>query len=654
MLTHSFEVEGVEKKGRDVVFSIDILPNRIADASGHRGVAGELSAILQKPCKVPKRSFKETAELTTAAVHVDVRDKQGCPRYVARVMKDIHVGPAPAWLRERLAVCGINSINNVVDIANYAMLDMVQPLHIFDADKIIGGITVRRAQKGEQFVALDGETYTLDARDLVIADDEGPLALAGIKGGKRAQVSVDTKNIIIESANFDPESIERTAKRVNLLTDAAVRFRVGIDSNLTVLAINEAVALIQEVAGGMVLRGMVDTGKNTLARTISIRKDKANSVLGIDLSEKEMTSIFKRLGFSLTKQKEYMKVRVPSVRVDLKVEEDLIEELARMYGLLHIKPVSPRITFAEVGDTQREKFRERVRERIAAVGYSEVYSYAFEGEREISLYAAEAHVLSLLNPLRPDMKYLRPNLTGSLLSALAKNQQQDEVRAFEVGNVFLRAAKSIRDTTDLEEERIALGFFTKDSNESVYFELKGVISSLFESFGIDDMYFDNVDPGSSNLFHPFRSAQIKTDTQTIGILGEIHPRVRDMFGIRGAGGVAELSFAKLYDAASAELRYKEVSKYPSVMRDIALLVPLDTRVTEVEDVIENTGGELLADTDIIDIYEGAELPDGKKNFAFRLVFQAPDRTLTDEEVNTIVEKITKTLEAESPEWEVRK
>ncbi len=652
LLMHSFEVEGVEKKGRDTVFSIDILPNRIADASGHRGVAGELSAILQKPCKIPKRSFKEISEPVAGLIRVDVKDKQGCPRYAARMMRDIHVGPAPAWLKERLLACGINSINSVVDIANYVMLDMVQPLHVFDADKIAGSIIVRRAKESEQFITLDGETYTLDAHDLVIADNEGILALAGIKGGKRAEIDENTKNIIIESANFDPESIELTAKRVNLLTDAAVRFRVGIDPNLTVRAGNEAVSLIQEIAGGKILRGAVDTGKNIPERIIGVRAQKANSVLGIILTEKEMISIFKRLGFGVTKQKKYMKVRVPSVRVDLRVEEDLIEELARMYGLANIKPISPHITFGEAGDTLREKFRERARDRIAALGYSEIYSYAFAGEREKELAKGQGEVLALLNPLRPDMKYLRPHLTGSLLSAFEKNRQQDGMRVFEMGNIFLRSANSIRDTAELEEEHIALGFLTKDLRISPFFELKGIVSALFESFGIDDMYFDVADAGLSRLFHPFRYAHIKTDGKTIGILGELHPRVRDTFGIRGAGGVVELSFTKLFEAASAEIRYKEVSKYPSVMRDIALLVPLDTRVAEVEDIIENTGGPLLADTDLIDLYEGAELPDGKKNFAFRLVFQAPDRTLKDKEVNVIVEKITKTLET-NLEWEVR-
>ncbi len=654
LLTHSFEVEGIEKKGRDIVFSIDVLPNRIADASGHRGVAGELSALLQKPRKVPKRSFKEAREPIAGAVRINVRDKKGCSRYTARMIKDIHVAEAPAWLRERLAACGINSVNNIVDAANYVMLDMVQPLHVFDADKIIGGITVRRAKQDEQFTSLDGEMHMLDTRDLVIADDDGVLALAGIKGGKRAEVHEKTANIIIESANFDPEAIELTAKKVHLLTDAAIRFRVGIDPNLTVPAIHEAASLIQEIMGGTLLRGVVDTGKNVPDRSIVTRRENVNNILGVLLSEKEIVSIFKRLGFGVTKQKEFIKVRIPSVRVDVRAEEDLIEEIARIYGLSRITPVPPRIMFAEAGDTQREKFRYRVRERVAAVGYSELYSYAFAGEREAGLGKGHGDMLELLNPLRPEMKYLRFHLAGSLLSAFVKNQQQDEVRVFEMGDVFFHAAKDIHDTTELEEERVAFGFFAKDAHKSPYFELKGVISSLFESLGIDDMYFGDADHGSSPLFHPFRSAQINTNNKSIGIVGEIHPRVRDMLGIRGAAGVAEFSFVKLYEAALGELRYKELSKYPSVMRDIALLVPLDTRMVEVLDVIENTGGELLIDTDLVDMYAGPELPDGKKNFAFRLVFQAPDRTLTDEEVNAIVQKITKALEEMNLEWETRR
>lgn len=653
LLTHSFEVEGIEKKGGDSVLSIDVLPNRIADASGHRGVAGEIGAIVKKSLKLPKRLLKETNESTAKAVQINVTDKKGCPRYVARVLQGVTVSSSPAWLSGRLGICGVNSINVIVDVANYVMLDMVQPLHAFDADKIKGALCVRRASKNEAFVALDGAAYTLGPEDLVIADEEGPLAIAGIKGGKRAGVEIETKNIILEAANFDPESIERTAKRIGLLTDAAVRFRIGIDPNLTVRAINEAAALIQQLAGGTVLRGVADTGKNIPDKTILLRLAKTRSVLGFDISEREILDICKRLGFVAVKQGENLKVKVPSVRVDLVVEEDLIEELARMHGLGHLNSVPPTIVFTDANDNAKEKFRRRVGERIAALGYSEIYSYVFTGEQERDFSPRKGSLLKLRNPLQSDTAYLRTDLAHSLLSALAKNQQFEEARVFEIGAVFCRTSAKIQDTTELEEERIALGFFAKQKKESPFFELKGALFSLLESFGIDDFYFGDVSL-EHKLFHPFRSAEIKTDRAILGMIGEIHPRAREAFGIKSPAAIAELSFVKLYEAASSELQYKEVSKYPSITRDIALLVPLDTRVADVEDVIENTGGTLLADTDLIDIYEGTELPDGKKNFAFRLVFQAPDRTLTDGEVNAIVDRIIKTLEAENLEWEVRK
>ncbi len=659
LTVHSFEVEGFEKKGADTVFSIDVLPNRIADASGHRGVAGELGAILKKPLKIPNRRPKETARADKKLIRIDVRDKQGCPRYTVRVVTNVRVGDTPQWMQDRLAVCGINSINNIVDTANYVMLDMVQPLHAFDADKIVGGITVRRAKTRENIVTLDGAAYALNEDDLVIADDAGVLAIAGIKGGKRAEVTRDTKNIILESANFTPELIERTAKKINLLTDAAVRFRVGIDSNLTVQAINEAAALIQQIAGGLVVKGILDTGKDKPERTIAFRKEKADSVVGVEIPEKEIITIFKRLGLVATKQKGILKVRTPSIRVDLQTEEDLIEELTRMYGLMNLKPVPPRIAFASAGDSQREKFHMRVEERLTGFGYSEVYSYAFAGDAEIGLLSKKNEILSLLNPLRPEMKYLRPNLTGSLLSALSKNQQLSDVRVFEIGMVFHRPAKLFQDTSELEDEHIALGFFTKEKNESPFFELKGAVMTLAESLGITDVYANDAMNGEEayvrihEFFYPFRFAEIRTDTHILGIVGEVHPRVRELFSIKGFVGIAELSFAGLLSAASENVRYKEISKFPSIIRDIALLVPLDTRVAEAEDIIENTGGELLIDTDLIDLYEGAELPDSKKNFAFRLVFQSHDRTLTDEEVNAVVERIIKTLET-NLEWEVRK
>lgn len=659
LLMHAFEVEGTEKRRSDTILSIDILPNRIADASGHLGMARELAALLKSPLKLPKFEVKESKELASKLVKVEVRDKDACPRYVARYLPNIKVAPSPAWLKERLEACGINPINNVVDITNYIMLYFGQPLHAFDAGKVEGGIVVRPAKAGERFVSLDGNEYELTKNDLLIADQKGPLALAGIKGGKRAEVTVAAKEIILESANFSPEGIERTAKRVNLLTDAAIRFRVGIDPNLTIEAIDAAASLIGALAGGDILKGRVDSGKNVIARPVKLRLKKARSVLGFPISEKEVLDILRRLGATVAKTGSEYKVTMPTARVDIQVEEDLIEELARVYGLYRITPIAPLMAFSESGEVEKDNFRERLSERLAGLGYSEVMSYAFVGPKELALREDAAHALKLINPLRPELSSLRPALALLALQALSLNLKRfDEARIFEIGAAFSKPAKHIRDSAELEEERLMLAFASKKKNAEPYYELKGAVSSIAESFGIRGAYFDdNLIPDFKKyyreLYHPFRSAQIKYDGRILGIIGELHPAVRDEAGIKGNAGVVELSFEALFQAVSAERDFEELSKYPAVFRDLAILVPPRTRVEHALDIIENTGGELLFDTDLFDIYQGRELPQGRKSFAFSLTFQSRERTLAENEVDEIMIHIVKALEA-NPEWEVRK
>ncbi|MEK7084955.1 MAG: phenylalanine--tRNA ligase subunit beta, partial [Patescibacteria group bacterium] len=592
LLMHAFEVEGMEKKGSDTIFSIDVLPNRIADASGHLGMARELAALLKKSLKLPKFEVKESKELVSRFLKVEVRDKEACPRYVARYAHNIKVAPSPAWLKERLEACGINSLNNIVDITNYVMLYFGQPLHAFDADKVESGIVVRCAKAGEKFVSLDGDEHTLTKEDLLIADTEGPLALAGIKGGKRAEVTRETKKIILESANFSPEGIERTAKRANLLTDAAIRFRVGIDTNLTVEAVDMAASLIQTIAGGEVLKGRVDTGKNVPARPVKLRLTKAQSVLGFAISEKEIFDILERLGAKIAKTGSEYKVTMPTARVDIKVEEDLIEVLARVYGLYRITPKAPLVTFSESGEMEKDNFRERLSERLAGLGYSEIMSYAFLGSKELDLLEDASSVLRLVNPLRPELSSLRPALSLSALSALALNlKHADEVRFFEIGAAFRKPAKTIHDSAELEDERILLAFASKKQNTEPYYELKGALSAIMESFGIRGMYFDDAPEGRADfkkyyreLYHPFRSAQIKYDGHIVGIIGELHPAVREGAGIKGNAGVVELSFDAFFKAASRERDFEEISKYPAASRALAILVPLHTRAEQVLDI----------------------------------------------------------------------
>lgn len=671
-LLHAFEVEGMEEKparntsrseaggGSDTIFSIDVLPNRIADASGHLGMARELSALLKRPPKLPKFEVKEGKELASKLVKVEVRDKDACPRYVARYASDVKVAPFPVRLKERLEACGINAINNVVDITNYVMLYFGQPLHAFDADKVEGSIVVRPAKAGEKFVSPDGEEYELTKDDLLIADRAGPLALAGIKGGRRAEVTGKTTKIILESANFAPENVERTAKRLNLLTDAALRFRVGIDPNLTIEAIDMAASLIRTLAGGEIARGRVDTGKNVAARPVKLRLSRAQSVLGFPISEKEVLDILGRLGANIAKTESEYKITMPTQRVDIQVEEDLIEELARVYGLYRLPPKAPLVTFSDSGETEKDNFRERTGERLAGLGYSEMASYVFLGPKELEHLEQTANVLKLINPLRPEFSSLRPALALSALPALSLNlKHADEVRFFEIGAAFRKSSKKIRDSAELEDERLLLAFASKKKDAEPYYELKGALSSIMESFGIRGAYFDDVPQDVADfkkyyheLYHPFRSAQIKYDGQILGIIGELHPAVREEAGVKGNAGIVELSFAVLYKAAFARRDFEEISKYPVVFRDLAILVPLHTRAEQVLDIIENTGGGLLFDTDLFDIYQGRELPQGRKSFAFGLTFQSREKTLSEKEVDEAVKRITRALE-ENVEWEVR-
>ena len=649
---HAFEVENVGRVGKDYVLDVKILPNRIADASGHWGLARDIAAITGTGAMAKTKTVKEGKRSLGDVIKVEVKTPL-CRRYALRGMMGVRVKESPGWMRERLIACGLRPINNIVDATNYVMLETGQPLHAFDADKIGGKkIIVRMARKGEKIAALDDKTYELDESMMVIADAEHAMALAGIKGGEDAGISRDTKHVVIEAATFDGSAIRMTSQKLMLRTDASMRFSVGLDPNLVSEALERAALLMQEVAGGEVLRGRVDVyPKRVSERKIFLRPTYVNSVLGTALRDAEMTAILKRLGFGASKQKNILAVTVPTRRVDVTMEEDLIEEIGRIYGLEHIKSQHPLGELVPPAENASLAMQERMRDMFQGAGFQEVYNYSFVGEKDIAAVGDNTdEYLQLENPTRPEFTYMRASLGAGLLKNAAENiKHEDAVRLFEIGHVFRRQGLAC------EEHAHAGGIMAETSiqkERALFFELKGALSSFFEAMGMD-AWFDDVPAPGKNVLHPHRSALIKIGEEKIGVMGEVHPRVLAAYGMSGVAALFELDADMLGHIRQKEMEFRPISRFPSVMRDIALLVPLDTRMVEVEDVIENTGGELLVDTDLVDMYAGPELPDDKKNFAFRLVFQAKDRTLTDEEVNAIMEKITKTLEAESPEWEVR-
>jgi len=647
---HSFEVEEVKKTGKDFVLNIDILPNRAADCFSHWGIAREISAILNVKSQIPEVKITENKRIKAKNfIAIENKNRNACQRYTARVMTNVKVSSSPQWLKERLKVCGLQSINNIVDIANYVMLETGQPLHVFDREKLEGNkIIVRFAKTGEKFVSLDDEKYDLDGDILVIADAKKPVAIAGIKGGKGPGITSKTKNIVIESANFDSQLIRKGSRKTGLRTDASLRFEHGIDPNLTETAINRVVYLIQKISNGEIAAGLVDVyPKKVFPKTIKLNLDYLRSLLGIEIKEKEVKDILKRLGFQVFGSKN-LTVKVPTRRMDVSIPEDLIEEVGRIVGFYKITSVFPISSLVPPKRNLDIFWEDMTKNILKEGGFTEVYNYSFFGDGEAKLFGYnKKELIELENPVNEEQKYLRASLIPNLLKDVEKNFRQfKEIKIFELGKTF-------RKTKTLEEKRMLTGLVSGDS----FYELKGAVDLLLNKLGISDIFYDQYqatpEESKYSVWYPQKSAEIKVGGEEIGFLGEISSKVVENFKIKGKVVLFDIDFEKLQKLCSEETIYQPVSRYPAAVRDLAVLVPHQTRVEEVLNKIETVGGKLVSDIDLFDIYEGEEIPGGKKNLAFHIIFQAEDRTLFSKEIEELQNKIIKALE-ENPEWEVRK
>ena len=650
---HFAEVEEVKKEGKDFTLDIDIRPNRASDCFSHLGIAKEIAALTNLTFGVPTSEIKEDKNLRSKDfVSVEVKDKNACPRYTARVVADVKVGLSPKWMRDRLEVCGLRPINNIVDIANYVMLETGQPLHAFDGEKLEGQkIIVRFAKEREKIVTLDEEKYDLNENILVIADERSPVAIAGIKGGKLPEIDNKTKIVVLESANFDSKIIRKGSRILNLKTDASLRFEHGIDQNLTEFAINLAAYLIQEIAhpqGGYpkVAQGLVDVyPKKILPKRIKLDLNYVKSLLGVEIPEKEIKSILGRLGFKLKAQSaKLLEVEIPTRRLDISIPEDLIEEIGRIYGYEKIPKISPMASLVPPEKNLDIFWEDLTKNILKEAGFTEVYNYSFINEKDGELFGNK-NLIEVENPISEEQKYLRPSLIPNLLKNVQKNQKNfREIRIFELGKIF-QAPRF--------EKRMLTGVITGEA----FYQLKGVIDLLLNKLGISNVWYDEFEatPEASriSIWYPKKCAEIKVDHEEIGFLGEISPQILEELKIEGKATVFDIDFEKLLKFCSEETIYRPISRYPAAVRDIAVLVPLEIRVEEVLNKIETAGGILVKDVDLFDIYEGEELPEGKKNLAFHIIYQAEDRTLFSKEIDEIQNKIIKALE-EEPEWQVRK
>ena len=637
--------DAIKALGRDdVVFEYEITSNRV-DCYSVVGIAREAAATFGKKFCPPVVTETGNDEDVNDYVKVTVENTELCPRYCARVVKNIKIGPSPEWMQRRLASVGIRPINNLVDITNYVMEEYGQPMHAYDLDTIVDRhIVVKNAQDGEKIITWDGQEREMDKDVLMICDGEKAIGIAGIMGGENSMITDDVKTMLFEAACFDGVNIRKSSKRVGLRTDASGKFEKGLDPNNAKAAIDRACQLIEEMGAGEVVGGTVDMySKVKEPVRVPFDADKINAMLGTDLSEEQMLAYFEKI--DLGYDPETKEVIAPTFRHDLFRIADLAEEVARFYGYDNIPTTLPSGE-ATAGKLSFKLRIEQIARDIAEFcGFSEGMSYSFESPKVFDklLIPADSELrrtVDIMNPLGEDYSVMRTVSLNGMLTSLATNynRRNKNVRLYELGNIYLPKQLPL---TELPEERMqfTLGMY----GDGDFFTMKGVVEEFFEKIGMKQR--ETYDPNAGKPYlHPGRQANIIYDGKVVGYLGEVHPEVADTYGIGERAYVAVIDMPEILEYATFDRKYEGIAKYPAVSRDISMVVPKEILVGQIEDVIAAKGGKYLESFALFDLYEGAQIKDGYKSVAYTIVFRAKDRTLEEADVSAAMEKILKALE----------
>ncbi|MDD3614521.1 MAG: phenylalanine--tRNA ligase subunit beta [Candidatus Pacebacteria bacterium] len=643
----SFEVEKIEKVNSDIVMDINLPPNRFSDSSGHLGLAKEISAILDIPLKTPTFHLNENGKLKASNfLQIKVQNKNDCLRYSSRVIFDVKVKESPDWLKKRLESCGLQPINNIVDATNYVMLLTGQPLHAFDYDKLMGKkiktLIIRRGLSKEKIITLDNKEVELNENILVIADLKNPLAIAGIKGGKMAEIDSNTKRIVLESANFDHALIRRASQITKIVTDASLRFERTLSPSLTIDALNYVAALIQKLADGKILKGIIDVFPTKISKKVlGFNFEQFYQFAGFSIDKKFIEKAFKRLGFKIVKQTaKDLFLEIPPQRIDIERFEDLTEEVLRLYDYNKAPAAAPRTLILPAPANEDIIFRNKIKNILIGLGVDEIYTYSFVSKKDLENFKiAEKNAISLENPISSDYTHLQPTLLINLTKATSSNLRfYDEVRIFEISKTFQKAP--IR---PYEEWRLAIALADKTQpDDLLFFELKGIIEQLTEGLNCAEVKFIDIDV---NWLTKNRAAKIIINEEEIGYIGQLNPRLSHLYNNEFPMEVAELDVEKLYRLSKEEYEFTPLPKYPAVIRDISILVNRNIKMSDILNIIHQSEPDILFDVDLFDIYEGENLPKNKKSLSFHLIFQAEDHTLTNEEVGKSMEKIISNLKA---------
>ncbi len=632
---------------KDTVIEFEITPNR-PDCLSMIGMARETAASFERALTLPSGKINTQVDRVNDYASVSIEAPDLCPRYVAKVVKEIKIENSPVWLQMRLMNAGMRPINNIVDITNYVMLEYGQPIHAFDLDTVKDHkIIVKRAENGEKFTTLDDKERELTNEMLVIADAERTVGLAGVMGGENTEISNTTQNILIEVASFDKSSIRKTSKGLGLRTEASARFEKGVSTGLPMIVVNRVCELIETLGAGIVVDGVIDVHPNPVEPSlVPFRVEKISKVMGETLTLDEVKKYLALLEIETIEKEGQCFAKPAYYRLDLDKEIDLVEEVARIYGYDKISMTLPK-TNTWGARTNAQLIEEQAKLELLSSGIDEILTYSFVSKKDLDkINLPESSILrqqvELINPLGEEYSVMRTSLIPNVLDVLSRNHNRKvkQARIFEIGSVFLPKEVPVVNLP-IEKKVLTIGIYGESED---FFTLKGVCENLLDGLGICDYYFEKEENHST--FHTGRCANIIWGTHVIGTLGELHPHVQENYDLQVRGYVADLDFNLIIQMANADQKFTSIPKYPAIERDIAILVKDDVTSLQIEKIVLSNGGNLLESVKMFDMYKGKQIPSGYKSVAYELIFRAEDRTLVDEDVNTIFADILKALETE--------
>ncbi len=626
----------------DKIVEFEITNNR-PDCLSILGIARETAATFGKRLKYPEILKPSDSKDVENYLSVDIKNSSLCPRFAVRVVKDITIKSSPSWMQDRLIKSGVRPINNIVDITNYVMLELGQPMHAYDLSKLKNKkIIVRNAEKGEILTTLDEKDRYLDESVLVIADEERAIGIAGIMGGFDSEIDENTKEIALECANFDPVSVRMSSKRLGLRTEASSRFEKGLDLELITLAINRACYLMNELGAGEVVDGIIDIHpKIKEKRIIEFKPERAKWLLGVDVSADEIKRMLKSLEFEVEGE-EVLHITVPTFRDDIEMEADINEEIARLYGYDNIPSKLMDTTFTQGTISDSQKIISMAKDNLAAQGLFEVLTYSFVSPsvfNKINMDEGDPlrNAITLLNPLGEDQSIMRTTLIPNMLELIARNYNRKVEKGsfFEISKVYLAKALPLVELPD-ERDTLTIGMYGNYD----FYDLKGIIENLLMYLNIEGY---KILPSKHDSLHPGKTAVLWVNNEEAGCFGEVHPYVLNNYDIPIKAYIAELNFEKIISGMDLDRKFTPLPKYPSIERDIAIVITNEVSAGQIEDIIINKGGKLIEKVELFDVYKGSQIEEGYKSLAFRITYRSNEKTLTEDDISKVHNRIINSL-----------